>query len=75
MNKIIPSIKVPIIQKGIVSKVILSDEFKGKKIIMFTISFSESNSDNKSPSGKLSEKKALKGIPNRSYFSKKIFIF
>ncbi len=31
MNKTIPSIKVPIIQKGIVSKVILSDELKDKK--------------------------------------------
>ena len=30
MNKLIPSIKVPIIQKGIVSKVILSDELKDK---------------------------------------------
>ena len=37
MNKIIPSIKVPIIQKGIVSKVILSDELKGKKIILFGV--------------------------------------
>ena len=37
MNKIIPSIKVPIIQKGIVSKAILSDELKGKKIIMFGV--------------------------------------
>ena len=37
MNKTIPSIKVPIIQKGIVSKVILSDELKGKKIIMFGV--------------------------------------
>ena len=37
MNKIIPSIKVPIIQKGIVSKVILSDELKGKKIIIFGV--------------------------------------
>ena len=37
MNKIIPSIKVPIIQKGIVSKAILSDELKDKKIIMFGV--------------------------------------
>ena len=37
MNKTIPSIKVPIIQKGIVSKVILSDELKNKKIIMFGV--------------------------------------
>ena len=37
MSKIIPSIKVPIIQKGIVSKVILSDDLKNKKIIMFGV--------------------------------------
>ena len=37
MNKIIPSIKVPIIQKSIVSKVILSDELKNKKIIIFGV--------------------------------------
>ena len=37
MNKLIPSIKVPIIQKGVVSKVILSDELKGKNIIMFGV--------------------------------------
>ena len=37
MNKTIPSIKVPIIQKGIVSKVILSDELKNKKIIIFGV--------------------------------------
>ena len=37
MNKTIPSIQVPIIQKGIVSKVILSDELKDKKIIMFGV--------------------------------------
>ena len=35
MNKLIPSIKVPIVQKGLISKVILSDELKGKQIIMF----------------------------------------
>ena len=37
MNKIIPSVKVPIIQKSIVSKVILSDELKNKKIIIFGV--------------------------------------
>ena len=37
MNKLIPSIKVPIVQKGLISKVILSDELKGKKIIMFGV--------------------------------------
>ena len=37
MNKIIPSIKVPIIQKNILSKVILSDELTNKKIIIFGV--------------------------------------
>ncbi len=37
MNKIIPSITVPIIKKGVTSKVILSDELKGKKIIIFGV--------------------------------------
>ena len=37
MNKIIPSIKVPIIQKNIVSKVILFNELTNKKIIIFGV--------------------------------------
>ena len=37
MSKLIPSIKVPIIQNGVVSKVILSDELKRKNIIMFGV--------------------------------------
>ena len=37
MNKTIPSIEVPIIQKGITSKVLLSDELKGKNIIIFGV--------------------------------------
>ena len=37
MSKLIPLIKVPIVQKGVISKVILSDELKGKKIIMFGV--------------------------------------
>jgi len=37
MNKIIPSITVPIINKGITSKVILSDELKNKKVIIFGV--------------------------------------
>jgi len=37
MNKIIPSITVPIINKGITSKVILSDELKDKKVIIFGV--------------------------------------
>ena len=44
-------------------------------LIAFTISFSESNSDNKIPLGNLEEKNALKGMPKRSYFSKNKFIF
>ena len=37
MNKIIPSITVPVINKGITSKVILSDEIKNKKVIIFGV--------------------------------------
>ena len=37
MSKLIPLNKVPIVQKGVISKVILSDELKGKKIIMFGV--------------------------------------
>ena len=37
MNKIIPSITVPVINKGIISKVILSDELKNKKVIIFGV--------------------------------------
>ena len=37
MIKKIPSIKVPVIQKGITSKVILSDELKDKKVIIFGV--------------------------------------
>jgi hypothetical protein len=44
-------------------------------LIVSNISFSESNSDNNIPLGKFLEKNALKGMPNRSYFSKKTFTF
>jgi len=37
MNKIFPSITVPVINKGITSKVILSDELKDKKVIIFGV--------------------------------------
>ena len=37
MNKIIPSITVPVINKGIISKVILSDELENKKVIIFGV--------------------------------------
>ena len=37
MNKIISSITVPVINKGITSKVILSDELKDKKVIIFGV--------------------------------------
>ena len=65
MNKIIPSIKVPIIQKGIVSKAILSDELKDKKIIMFGVpgAFTPTCSEKHMPSYiKLHKEFAAKGI-------------
>ena len=37
MNKIIPSITVPVINKGITFKEILSDELKNKKVIIFGV--------------------------------------
>ena len=65
MNKTIPSIKVPIIQKGIVSKVILSDELKDKKIIMFGVpgAFTPTCSEKHMPSFiKLHKEFVSKGI-------------
>ena len=65
MNKTIPSIKVPIIQKGIVSKVILSDELKDKKIIMFGVpgAFTPTCSEKHMPSYiKLHNEFVAKGI-------------
>ena len=65
MNKIIPSIKVPIIQKGIISQTILSDELKGKKIIMFGVpgAFTPTCSEKHMPSYiKLNKEFAAKGI-------------
>ena len=65
MNKIIPSIKVPIIQKGIVSKVILSDDLKNKKIIMFGVpgAFTPTCSEKHMPSYiKLHNEFVAKGI-------------
>ena len=37
MNKKIPSIKVPIIHRGVTTKVILSDELMNKKVIIFGV--------------------------------------
>ena len=65
MNKTIPSIKVPIIQKGIVSKVILSDELKGKKVIIFGLpgAFTPTCSEKHMPSYiKLHNEFVTKGI-------------
>jgi peroxiredoxin len=67
MNKIIPSIKVPIIQKGIVSKVTLSDELKNKKIIMFGVpgAFTPTCSEKHMPSYiKLHNEFVAKGVDN-----------
>ena len=65
MNKIIPSITVPIIQKGIVSKVILSNKLKDKKIIMFGVpgAFTPTCSEKHMPSYiKLHNEFVAKGI-------------
>jgi peroxiredoxin len=65
MNKIIPSIKVPIIQKSFVSKAILSDELKDKKIIMFGVpgAFTPTCSEKHMPSYiKLHNEFVAKGI-------------
>ena len=65
MNKIIPSIKVPIIQKGIVSKAILSDELKDKKIIVFGVpgAFTPTCSEKHMPSYiKLHNEFVVKGV-------------
>ena len=72
MNKIITSIKVPIIQKGIVSKTILSDELKSKKIIMFGVpgAFTPTCSEKHMPSYiKLHKEFAAKGIDDIYCFS------
>ena len=37
MNKKIPDIRVPIIKKGITSKILLTDELKEKKVIIFGV--------------------------------------
>ena len=65
MNKIIPSFKVPIIKKGAVSKVVLSDELKDKKIILFGVpgAFTPTCSEKHMPSYiKLHKEFAAKGI-------------
>ena len=65
MSKLIPSIKVPVIQKGVVSKVILSNELKGKDIIMFGVpgAFTPTCSEKHMPSYiKLHKEFVAKGI-------------
>ena len=65
MNKIIPSIKVPIIQKNILSKVILSDELTNKKIIIFGVpgAFTPTCSEKHMPSYiKLHNEFVVKGV-------------
>ena len=67
MNKKIPSIKVPVIQKGITSMVILSDELKDKKVIIFGIpgAFTPTCSEKHMPSFiKLHKQLIDKGINN-----------
>ena len=65
MTKIIPSIIVPIIQKGNVSKVMLSNELKDKKIIMLGVpgAFTPTCSEKHMPSYiKLHNEFVAKGI-------------
>ena len=65
MNKIIPSINVPIIQKGVSSKVLLSDELKGKNVVIFGVpgAFTPTCSEKHMPSYiKLHDQFISKGI-------------
>ena len=67
MNKKISSIKVPVIQKGITSLVILSDELKDKKVIIFGVpgAFTPTCSEKHMPSFiKLHKQLIDKGINN-----------
>ena len=65
MSKIIPSIEVPVIQKGITSKVNLSFELKNKKVIIFGVpgAFTPTCSEKHMPSYiKLHQQFMKKGI-------------
>ena len=65
MSKIIPSIEVPVIQKGITSKVNLSLELKNKKVIIFGVpgAFTPTCSEKHMPSYiKLHQQFMKKGI-------------
>ena len=65
MSKFIPSIEVPVIQKGITSKVNLSSELKNKKVIIFGVpgAFTPTCSEKHMPSYiKLHQQFIQKGI-------------
>ena len=65
MNKKIPSIKVPIINRGVTTKVILSDELMDKKVIIFGVpgAFTPTCSEKHMPSFiKLHKQLISKGI-------------
>ena len=67
MSKIIPSIDVPIIVKGIASTVNLFDEIKNKKVIIFGVpgAFTPTCSEKHMPSYiKLHQQLINKGIDN-----------
>ncbi len=65
MSKTIPSIEVPIIEKGITSKINLTDELKNKKVVIFGVpgAFTPTCSEKHMPSYiKLYENFKNKGI-------------
>jgi peroxiredoxin len=65
MSKKIPSIKVPIIHRGVTTKVILSDELMNKKVIIFGVpgAFTPTCSEKHMPSFiKLHQQLISKGI-------------
>ena len=67
MKNNIPSIKVPVIKQGIISKVLLSEELQNKKVIIFGVpgAFTPTCSEKHLPSYiKLHKKLFEKGVDN-----------
>ena len=67
MSRVIPPIILPVIKKGITSKVLLTDELQGKKVIIFGVpgAFTPTCSEKHFPSYiKLHQQLINKGIDN-----------